>query len=371
MSKREADTDLKVESKARKVGEDIAIDSELMAHHEKKDGEDKSAGEYNPSEVHAAHRAENGTSNDSTADVATSTGTADAAAADTGAGAVTDGASAGAGAGAGADDANSAAATSEAAVDAAKTENSGNSVSDAATTPTATTSSASAVDVAKEQVEQAQKQQAYHQNYLRQNAEAHQQQQQQQQQQAQLAQQHKQHEEQLQQQQAHEQLQSHQQQHQQQHQQHHHHQHQHQSPPPQQLSPPQVRDSPPVGVPETTYRQMLSTEKPQHGSEEWHRLRKANHKEVERKRRDAINLGIKELAELIPTRDTNKTQILQRAVEYIKRLKENENNNIEKWTLEKLLTEQAVSELSASNEKLKQELERAYREIEHLKESRK
>ena len=70
---------------------------------------------------------------------------------------------------------------------------------------------------------------------------------------------------------------------------------------------------------------------------------------------------------MIPTNDTNKAQILLRGVEYIKRLKENENNNIEKWTLEKLLTEQAVSELSASNEKLKQELERAYREIEQWK----
>ncbi|KAI5954988.1 CBF1 [Candida jiufengensis] len=108
--------------------------------------------------------------------------------------------------------------------------------------------------------------------------------------------------------------------------------------------------------------------RPTQGSEEWHKQRKLNHKEVERRRREAINLGIKELADLIPTRDTNKTQILQRAAEYIKRLKENENNNIEKWTLEKLLTEQAVSELSASNEKLKSELERAYREIEHLKE---
>ena len=57
--------------------------------------------------------------------------------------------------------------------------------------------------------------------------------------------------------------------------------------------------------------------------------------------------------------------------EYIKRLKENENNNIEKWTLEKLLTEQAVSELSASNEKLKHELESAYREIEQLKRGKK
>lgn len=117
----------------------------------------------------------------------------------------------------------------------------------------------------------------------------------------------------------------------------------------------------------TTLPQAGSTAKPPHGSEEWHKQRRENHKEVERRRRESINQGIKELAALIPTNDTNKAQILQRGVEYIKRLKENENNNIEKWTLEKLLTEQAVSELSASNEKLKQELERAYREIEHWK----
>lgn len=107
--------------------------------------------------------------------------------------------------------------------------------------------------------------------------------------------------------------------------------------------------------------------KPGQGTEEWHKLRKENHREVERRRRENINAGIRELASLIPTSDTNKSQILQRAVEYIKRLKENETNNIEKWTLEKLLTEQAVSELDASNTKLKQELERAYREIESLK----
>lgn len=117
--------------------------------------------------------------------------------------------------------------------------------------------------------------------------------------------------------------------------------------------------------------QSSDSSKPQHGTEEWHRQRRENHKEVERKRREAINVGIRELAQLIPTTDTNKAQILQRSVEYIKRLKENENNNIEKWTLEKLLTEQAVSELSASNEKLKHELELAYREIEQLKRSAK
>lgn len=110
-----------------------------------------------------------------------------------------------------------------------------------------------------------------------------------------------------------------------------------------------------------------SNSKPPHGSEEWHRVRRENHKEVERRRRESINKGIKELAALIPTSDTNKALILLHGVEFIKRLKENENNNIEKWTLEKLLTEQAVSELNASNEKLKAELERAYREIELLR----
>lgn len=115
------------------------------------------------------------------------------------------------------------------------------------------------------------------------------------------------------------------------------------------------------------YASQMSASKVHHGTDEWHRQRRDNHKEVERRRRESINIGIKELAALIPTQDTNKAQILQRTVEYIKRLKENENNNIEKWTLEKLLTEQAVSELSASNEKLKAELERTYREIEQWK----
>ncbi|KAA8576981.1 hypothetical protein EYC84_007006 [Monilinia fructicola] len=41
--------------------------------------------------------------------------------------------------------------------------------------------------------------------------------------------------------------------------------------------------------------------------------------------------------------------------------------NIEKWTLEKLLTEQAIAELSASNDKLKTECERAWREVETWK----
>ncbi|KAL0637215.1 basic helix-loop-helix protein [Maublancomyces gigas] len=109
--------------------------------------------------------------------------------------------------------------------------------------------------------------------------------------------------------------------------------------------------------------------KPQVGTEEWHRVRRDNHKEVERRRRETINEGINELAKIVPGCEKNKGSILQRAVQYIQQLKENEAANIEKWTLEKILTEQAISELSANNEKLQKECERAWREAETWKKS--
>ncbi|KAK4236397.1 hypothetical protein C8A03DRAFT_35703 [Achaetomium macrosporum] len=107
--------------------------------------------------------------------------------------------------------------------------------------------------------------------------------------------------------------------------------------------------------------------KPAVGSEEWHKMRKDNHKEVERRRRETINEGINELAKIVPGCEKNKGSILQRAVAFITQLKENEQQNIEKWTLEKLLTEQAIAELSSSNDKLKQECERLYRELDTWK----
>ncbi|KFY35528.1 hypothetical protein V494_05835 [Pseudogymnoascus sp. VKM F-4513 (FW-928)] len=110
-----------------------------------------------------------------------------------------------------------------------------------------------------------------------------------------------------------------------------------------------------------------SGSKPAVGSEEWHKVRKDNHKEVERRRRETINEGINELAKIVPGCEKNKGSILQRAVSFITQLKENEDQNIEKWTLEKLLTEQAIAELSASNDKLKAECERAWREVETWK----
>ncbi|KAJ1919487.1 basic helix-loop-helix protein [Mycoemilia scoparia] len=104
--------------------------------------------------------------------------------------------------------------------------------------------------------------------------------------------------------------------------------------------------------------------KPPIGSPEWHRLRRESHKEVERRRRETINEGITELANLIPGAERNKGRILQQAVSYIRQLKETEASNIEKWTLEKLLTEQAINQLSAQVDSQK-------RKIEELKEDNK
>lgn len=48
-----------------------------------------------------------------------------------------------------------------------------------------------------------------------------------------------------------------------------------------------------------------------------------------------------------------KGAILSRAVQYIHHLKENEARNIEKWTLEKLLMDQAMGDLQTQLEELK------------------
>ncbi|KAL9098528.1 MAG: hypothetical protein Q9163_005827 [Psora crenata] len=104
--------------------------------------------------------------------------------------------------------------------------------------------------------------------------------------------------------------------------------------------------------------------KPIVGTDEWHKVRKDNHKEVERRRRETINEGINELAKIVPGCDKNKGAILQRGVQYITQLKDNETRNIEKWTLEKLLTDQAIQELSASVDKLKDEVRKAREEAE-------
>jgi len=116
----------------------------------------------------------------------------------------------------------------------------------------------------------------------------------------------------------------------------------------------------------TTTTPQTPSGKPPVGSEEWHRQRRENHKEVERRRRDTINAGINELAKIVPGCEKNKGSILNRAVQYIQQLKENEAANIEKWTLEKLLTDQALQELQTQNEMLKSENGRLRGDLEEL-----
>lgn len=103
------------------------------------------------------------------------------------------------------------------------------------------------------------------------------------------------------------------------------------------------------------------------GSEAWKQQRRISHKEVERRRRENINMAINALGVLLPVKETSKAAILSRSVEYIQKLKETENSNIEKWTLQKLLSEQNASQLTAANEKLQEDLANAYKEIGFLK----
>ncbi|KAF8169868.1 hypothetical protein K438DRAFT_1614564 [Mycena galopus ATCC 62051] len=95
----------------------------------------------------------------------------------------------------------------------------------------------------------------------------------------------------------------------------------------------------------------------QTGSDEWARQRKDNHKEVERRRRGNINDGINELGRIVPngagTENAAKAAILSRAVQYIHHLKENEARNIEKWTLEKLLMDQAMGDLQVQLDEIR------------------
>jgi hypothetical protein len=79
-------------------------------------------------------------------------------------------------------------------------------------------------------------------------------------------------------------------------------------------------------------------------SEEHARHKKENHKEVERRRRETINIGIQTLAEIIPCNEKNKARILQSAAIYITELQKAETTNVEKWTLEKILFEKAIHE---------------------------
>ncbi|KAJ5709063.1 hypothetical protein N7493_010397 [Penicillium malachiteum] len=99
-------------------------------------------------------------------------------------------------------------------------------------------------------------------------------------------------------------------------------------------------------------------QKPTVGSPEWHQIRKNNHKEVERRRREAINEGINQIARLVPNCDKNKGAILQRAIEYIAQLQDDRKNIESRFEAQGLTLNHAISELTATNTKWKAEINR-------------
>ncbi|KAF9305929.1 basic helix-loop-helix protein [Mortierella antarctica] len=117
--------------------------------------------------------------------------------------------------------------------------------------------------------------------------------------------------------------------------------------------------------------------KPVAGSEEWHKLRRDNHKEVERRRRETINQGITELATIIACTEKNKGQILKEAVKYIQnvqlaqtRLTEEVNATsalkieLANMELEKQVAEGALESLSMDHAQLKRDYEELVRQKE-------
>ncbi|KAK2761179.1 basic helix-loop-helix protein [Arachnomyces sp. PD_36] len=99
-------------------------------------------------------------------------------------------------------------------------------------------------------------------------------------------------------------------------------------------------------------------QKPVVGSTEWHNTRKNNHKEVERRRRETINEGINELARIVPNCEKNKGSILQRAIQYIAELHNDKKNLATRWDQSNMTTNQAITEISTQNSKLKVEVNR-------------
>lgn len=85
---------------------------------------------------------------------------------------------------------------------------------------------------------------------------------------------------------------------------------------------------------------------------------RANFESVERRRREAINEGINQIARLVPNCDKNKGAILQRAIDYIHQLSEEKRTISERWEQTNMTTHHAISEVSAQNSKLKVEVNR-------------
>ncbi|GJJ68897.1 transcriptional regulator CBF1 [Entomortierella parvispora] len=139
-----------------------------------------------------------------------------------------------------------------------------------------------------------------------------------------------------------------------------------------------------VAIPRAPSPVEAPTTKPLPGTEEWAKIRRDNHKEVERRRRETINEGINELAKVVPSSEKNKGAILRQAVKYIHSIQETHDKlssevesvtalvvEREKALLDKNLAQSALRELHAQHEQLKRDFESLRSEYERVAESKK
>ncbi|KAJ3342530.1 basic helix-loop-helix protein [Gonapodya sp. JEL0774] len=111
----------------------------------------------------------------------------------------------------------------------------------------------------------------------------------------------------------------------------------------------------PMGVHDDLDASLLSHEDTEQFLE---RQKKMNHKEVERRRRVNINKGMEALVAALPeTGEKAKSKILQRAANHIADLKQAQAALVEKTTLERLMLEQTINELTVQLDSARMELE--------------
>ncbi|KAJ9082504.1 basic helix-loop-helix protein [Entomophthora muscae] len=95
--------------------------------------------------------------------------------------------------------------------------------------------------------------------------------------------------------------------------------------------------------------------KPVVGSKEWMRLRRENHKEVERKRRECINTNINILGEMVPGPEKNKGGILNRVIAHIQELRDSNARLKEEYSEDTSHLQAALQDLSFQLNELREE----------------
>ncbi|KAJ3073779.1 basic helix-loop-helix protein [Podochytrium sp. JEL0797] len=97
---------------------------------------------------------------------------------------------------------------------------------------------------------------------------------------------------------------------------------------------------------------------------------KRSHKEIERRRREIINLGIRELAAIVPNAGGQKKgKVIELAIDHLAHLQTAETENLEKWVLEKALLDDQIGRLRMQENDLRRANEALKREIESLERS--